>query len=66
MVLAALFGLAILLLLTAPDKNPELQQAVVPVVQVAAVGLHDLVPAETVSGRLDPARKAALHFELSG
>ena len=66
MVLAALFGLAILLLLTAPDKNPELQQVVVPVVQVAAVGLHDLVPAETVSGRLDPARKAALHFELSG
>jgi HlyD family secretion protein len=65
-ILAALFGLVILLLLTAPDKNPELQQAVVPVVQVAAVGLHDLVPTETVSGRLDPARKAALHFELSG
>jgi len=65
-VLAALFGLAILLLLTAPDKNPELQQSVVPVVQVSVVGLHDLVPTETVSGRLEPARKAALHFELSG
>jgi multidrug efflux pump subunit AcrA (membrane-fusion protein) len=65
-VLAALFGLAILLLLTAPDKNPELQQAVVPVVQISAVGLHDLVPTETVSGRLEPARKAALHFELPG
>jgi RND family efflux transporter MFP subunit len=65
-VLAALFGLAILLLLTAPDKNPELQQAVVPVVQVSTVGLHDLVPTETVSGRLEPARKAALHFELPG
>ena len=65
-ILAALFGLAILLLLTAPDKNPELQQAVVPVVQVSEVGLHDLVPTETVSGRLEPARKAALHFELSG
>ena len=65
-VLAALFGLAIILLLTAPDKNPELQQSVVPVVQVSVVGLHDLVPTETVSGRLEPARKAALHFELSG
>ena len=65
-VLAALFGLAILLLLTVPDKNPELQQAVVPVVQTSTVGLHDLVPTETVSGRLEPARKAALHFELSG
>ena len=65
-ILAALFGLAILLLLTAPDKNPELQQAVVPVVQVSTVGLHDLVPTEAVSGRLQPARKAALHFELPG
>jgi RND family efflux transporter MFP subunit len=65
-ILAALFGLAVLLLLTAPDKNPELQQAVVPVVQVSVVGLHDLVPTETVSGRLEPARKAALHFELPG
>jgi RND family efflux transporter MFP subunit len=65
-VLLALVGLAILLLLTAPDKEPELKQVVVPVVQVSKVGLHDLVPTETVSGRLDPARKAALHFELPG
>ncbi|MEN8205719.1 MAG: efflux RND transporter periplasmic adaptor subunit [Pseudomonadota bacterium] len=64
--MAALLGVAILLLLTAPDKNPELQQAVVPVVQISTVGLHDLVPTETVSGRLEPARKAALHFELPG
>lgn len=64
--LAAFVGVAIILLLTAPDKNPELQQLVVPVVQVATVGLHDLIPTETVSGRLEPARKTALHFELSG
>jgi RND family efflux transporter MFP subunit len=38
----------------------------VPRVFVARVDLHDLVPTVTVSGRLDPARKAALHFELSG
>ena len=65
-VLAALVGVAILLLLTVPDENPELQEVIVPVVQVATVGLHDLVPVETVSGRLEPARKTALHFELAG
>ena len=54
------------LLWTAPDPEPELQAANVPRVFVARVDLHDLVPEETVSGRLDPARKAALHFELSG
>ena len=59
-------GVVILLLLTAPDKDPELQEAVASGVQVAVAGLHDLVPVETVSGRLEPARKAALHFELSG
>ena len=65
-VLLALAGLVVLLLLTAPDKDPELQQVLVPGVRVAAVGLHDLVPAEVVSGRLDPARRAAMHFQLSG
>ena len=65
-VLLALAGLVALLLLTAPDKDPELQQLMVPGVRIAAVGLHDLVPAEVVSGRLDPARRAAMHFQLSG
>ena len=65
-VLLALAGLVVLLLLTAPNKDPELQQVLVPGVRVAAVGFHDLVPAEVVSGRLDPARRAAMHFELSG
>ena len=65
-VLLALASLVVLLLLTAPDKDPELQQVMVPGVRVAVVGLHDLVPAEVVSGRLDPARRAAMHFELSG
>jgi RND family efflux transporter MFP subunit len=65
-VLSALVGVAILLLLTAPAKTPELQQAIAPVVQVATVGLHDVVPTEVVSGRLEPSRKASLHFELAG
>jgi multidrug efflux pump subunit AcrA (membrane-fusion protein) len=65
-VLAAIVGVAILLLLTVPGKDPELQPAIVPVVQVVTVGLHDLVPTAVVSGRLEPARKAELHFELAG
>ena len=65
-VLLALAGLVLLLLLTAPDSDPELQQVALPAVRVAPVGLHDLVPAETVSGRLEPARRAEMHFELSG
>ena len=65
-VLLALAGAVLLLLLTAPDKEPELQQVAVPAVRVAPVGLHDLVPTEIVSGRLEPARRAEMHFELSG
>ncbi len=65
-ILLAIAGTVVLLLLTAPDKQPELQQVVAPGVRVAVARLHDLVPVETVSGRLEPARKAALHFELSG
>ena len=65
-VIAGLVGVVILLVLTAPDSEPELEESVVPAVQVVMVGLHDLLPTETVSGRLEPARKAALHFELAG
>ena len=65
-VLLALAGAVLLLLLTAPDKVPELQQVAVPAVRVAPVGLHDLVPTVIVSGRLEPARRAKMHFELSG
>ena len=62
----ALAGAVLLLLLTSPDKEPRLQQVAVPAVRVALVGLHDLVPTEIVSGRLEPARRANMHFELSG
>jgi len=64
--LLALAAIAILLLVTRPEQDPELREAVSPRVQVEAVTLHDLRPQATVSGRLEPARKAALHFELSG
>jgi len=64
--LLALAGIAVLLVLTRPDRDSGLQEAIAPKVVVAAVGLHELLPVETVSGRLEPARKTSLHFELSG
>jgi RND family efflux transporter MFP subunit len=64
--LLAVLLAAVLLVVTAPEQEPELREAVATRVQVATVGRHDLVPSETVSGRLEPARKAALHFELAG
>jgi RND family efflux transporter MFP subunit len=64
--LIALVAIPVLLVVTRPEQNPELREAVSPRVQVDVVALHDLQPLATVSGRLDPARKAALHFELSG
>jgi RND family efflux transporter MFP subunit len=65
-ILIALVAIPVLLVVTRPEQNPELREAVSPRVQVDVVALHDLQPLATVSGRLDPARKAALHFELSG
>ena len=64
--LLALVVAAILLVVMRPGTVPELQDTVAQRVIVAAAGLHDLQPVETVSGRLEPARRAAIHFELSG
>ncbi len=64
--LLGLLAAAVLLVLTAPEQEAELREAVPTRIKAVTVGLHDLVPAETVSGRLEPARKASLHFELSG
>ncbi len=64
--LLALAGIGLLLLVFQPDKTPELRETAVPTVAVAEVEVRDLVPVETVTGRLEPARKAWLHFELAG
>ena len=64
--LLALVAIAILLVVARPQQAPELREVVSPRVEVETVTLHDLQPVATVSGRLEPARKAALHFELSG
>jgi RND family efflux transporter MFP subunit len=63
----ALVTLSVLLLiLTRPDRTPELVEAAVSNVLVTRVATHRLLPQETVSGRLEPKRKTALHFELNG
>lgn len=64
--LLGLLAIAVLLVVTAPEQKAELREAVPTRVKAMTVGLHDLLPVETVSGRLDPARKASLHFELAG
>ena len=63
----ALVALSVLLLiLTRPDRTPELAEAAVSNVIVTQVQTHNLLPQESVSGRLEPMRKTALHFEVSG
>jgi RND family efflux transporter MFP subunit len=64
--LLGLLVVAVVLVLTAPEQEAELREAVPTRVRAAPVALRDLVPGETVSGRLEPARRAALHFELAG
>jgi HlyD family secretion protein len=64
--LLGLVAVAVVLVLTAPEQEAELREAVPTLVKAATVGLRDLTPAETVSGRLEPARRASLHFELAG
>jgi HlyD family secretion protein len=66
MLLVLLLVIATALVVSAPEPQPELREAVAARVQAAPVTRHDLAPAEQVTGRLEPARKAALRFELSG
>lgn len=64
--LLALAGIGLLLLVFRPDESPELRETAVSTVAVTEVEVRDLVPVEAVTGRLEPARKAWLHFELAG
>ncbi len=67
LVVIALVALSVLLLiLTRPDRVPELAEVAVSGVIVTRAQTHNLLPQETVSGRLEPMRKTALHFEISG
>lgn len=58
--------LALLLVLTRPESKAELQPYPSPVVDTAAVEQQDVRPFVVKTGRLQPARKAELRFEVSG
>lgn len=58
-IIAALFW-------TRPDTYAELQSLPPPTVNVDIVEQIDLQPITEVTGKLQPARKASLHFQVSG
>lgn len=66
LVLIGLVVIAVLVFITRPDKRPPLEAPVPPQVRVATVELRDLAPTETLTGRLQPARRAELRFEVPG
>lgn len=51
---------------TAPENNPERKPVPPARVAVYSVQGHDLQPVERLTGRLQPARRAQLRFEVSG
>ena len=51
---------------TRPDTHAELQSLPPPSVLVDQVKLTDIQPVTHITGRLQPARKASLHFQVSG
>ncbi len=54
------------LVVTEPDKEAPVQESAPLQVEVTAVRKEDLQPRLQLTGYLQPARKAKLHFELSG
>ena len=65
-IILALIAVAALLLVARPDTKPDLREIVPTRVVVAAAQSRDLQPVESVAGRLRPARRAALSFEVTG
>jgi RND family efflux transporter MFP subunit len=59
LIIAALFW-------TRPDTHAELQSLPPPTVKVDIVDQIDIQPITEVTGKLQPARKARLHFQVSG
>ena len=66
LVVVATVLLTLLLLWTRPQPESVLQPDVPAVVEVAQVVKRDFAPVYTVTGRLQPARKAGLRAEVSG
>ena len=51
---------------TRPDTHAELQSLPPPTVNIDIVEQIDIQPITEVTGKLQPARKARLHFQVSG
>ena len=65
-VIAVTVLLVVILKLTAPDRSPQLQ-AIQPVrISTHVVQPETLMPGVNVTGRLQPANRALMRFELSG
>lgn len=64
--LLALVAIAVVLMLTRPEPPPAGGELPPPRVQVTAVARADVTPVETVTGRLQAARRSELRFEVGG
>lgn len=66
--LAVGITLAVVSLLVATKPQPEvvMQKAVIQTVEAYQVVRQDTRPFESITGRLEPVRKTALHFEVEG
>ncbi len=58
--------IVIILFWTRPDTHFELQAISPPRVNIVAVEQRDIQPIYRVTGKLQPSRKAGLHFQVSG
>ena len=60
-------GLVIMLLVwTKPDKSPDMKPLPVARVELATVASRNIAISKTLSGRLIPARKAQIRYEVTG
>ena len=67
LLLVALIGLTVRqLYITGPVKAPELKALPTARIAVIQVTRKDVRPFDPITGRLQPAHKSALHFEVSG
>ena len=65
-IIGATFLIIVLLLATRPDKTSESEPLAAVLVQSLLVESVDLQPEAEITGRLQPANRALLRFELSG
>ena len=66
---AVIAGTALIILLlkwTEPDKNPDINPLPVARVELVSVASRDIAFSKTLNGRLIPARKAQIRFEVAG